>query len=127
MISVAIIGILAAIAMPAYDSYITKSKIKAAQADLVGLSLAVENIFQKQLSYPEGIQCLLSGGSGCAPSSWKPSQKDDFSYSYSRSKDGTSYTVTATGTSTKVEKCKITLTSNNERKQNCVDSSESWL
>lgn len=38
MIVVAIIGILAAIAIPSYVNYIKKSKAKTASADLVALS-----------------------------------------------------------------------------------------
>lgn len=128
MISVAIIGILAAIAMPAYDSYITKSKIKAAQADLVGLSLAVENIFQKQLNYPKAdsteIKCLLDNA--CTTSSWKPSQSSDFTYSYSL-KD-TVYTIEAKGSTTKVSGCTITLDSLGVRKlDECIGGGKTWL
>ncbi|HSX51351.1 MAG TPA: prepilin-type N-terminal cleavage/methylation domain-containing protein, partial [Cellvibrio sp.] len=37
MITVAIVAILAAIALPAYNSYIIKSEIRTAQADLLAL------------------------------------------------------------------------------------------
>ncbi len=122
MISVAIIGILAAIAMPAYDSYITKSKIKAAQADLVGLSLSLENLYQKQLSYPTvttsntaDTQCVAYNGTkSCSTSSWKPSQSADFNYSITDAK-ANSYEIQAEGTMGKVKDCVISLASNNTR------------
>lgn len=122
MISVAIIGILAAIAMPAYDSYITKSKIKAAQADLVGLSLSLENLYQKQLSYPTvttsntaDTQCVAYNGTkSCTTSSWKPSQSADFNYSITDAK-AKSYQIQAVGSTGKVNGCTIVLTSDNTR------------
>lgn len=40
MIVVAIIGILAAIAIPAYQDYVNKSKIATCKADLAGLKTA---------------------------------------------------------------------------------------
>lgn len=52
MIVVALIAILAAVALPAYNSYVNRSKIKTAQADLVALSLNFANYYQRTLSYP---------------------------------------------------------------------------
>lgn len=122
MISVAVIGILAAIAMPAYDSYITKSKIKAAQADLVGLGLSLENFYQKQLTYPTvttsataDTQCVAYNGTkSCTSSSWKPSQSADFTYSITDAK-AKSYQLQAVGTTGKVNGCTVLLSSDNTR------------
>ena len=52
MIAMAIVAILAAIALPSYASYVRKQKIRAAQGDLAGLVLMMENRFQQQLAYP---------------------------------------------------------------------------
>jgi len=52
MIVVVILAILAAIAVPTYTNYIKRSNVKAAQADLVSLSLVYENFYQRNLSYP---------------------------------------------------------------------------
>ena len=52
MIVVAIVAILAAVAMPSYDRYVKKSRARGASADLVALSLTLENQFQKTLAYP---------------------------------------------------------------------------
>lgn len=134
MISVAIIGILAAIAMPAYDSYITKSKLKAAQADLVGLSLSLENLYQKQLSYPSvttsntaDTQCVAYNGTkSCSTSSWKPSQSADFNYSIINAQ-AKSYQLQAAGTTGKVNGCTIVLTSDNTRSiSNCPGFNGGW-
>lgn len=54
MIAMAIVAILAAIALPSYASYVRKQKIRAAQGDLAGLVLMMENHFQQQLAYPGG-------------------------------------------------------------------------
>ncbi len=52
MIVVAIVAILAAIALPSYERYVKKSRARGASADLVALSLTLENRFQKSLKYP---------------------------------------------------------------------------
>lgn len=46
MIVVALVAILAAVAMPMYSQYMAKSQARAASADLVALSLVLENRFQ---------------------------------------------------------------------------------
>ncbi len=136
MITVAIVAILAAIALPAYNSYVTKSNIKAAQADLVALSLNLENYYQKQLGYPvstasgtTSIQCALIGNpSPCtSPSSgWQPSQSSTFGYSINST--ATTYTVTATGTGGTVNGCVITLDQSNTRSiASCSPYNGSWL
>lgn len=51
MITVAIIGILASIAYPAYNEYVLKSRRAAAQADLTELSQWLERQFTANMSY----------------------------------------------------------------------------
>lgn len=51
MITVAIIGILAAIAYPSYTEYVLKSRRAAAQADLTELSQWLERQFTTNMSY----------------------------------------------------------------------------
>jgi len=137
MITVAIVAILAAIALPAYSSYVTKSNIKAAQADLVALSLNLENYYQKQLAYPTAtasgttqIQCVLStGAASCTNpvSGWIPSQGSLFTYSLSTA-TATTYTVTATGSSGAVNGCVISLDQSNTRSiASCSSYNGSWL
>ena len=120
LIAVAIVGILAAIALPTYRSFIVKQKVVAAQNDLASLALNMENQFQQQLAYPttgvptsttSGTQTLLwpSGAAG-----WNPAQGADFKYTISAS-TATTYTVIATGTSSALSTCVVTLTSVNAR------------
>ncbi len=118
MITVAIIGILSAIALPAYNNYLLKGKIKAAQADLVALSLNVENHYQRQLSYPASGIAQFTG--------WNPAQKDDFTYTYTKDSE-TAYTVKATGKSSGLTKCILTLDQANTRAaKECLGIGEKW-
>lgn len=137
MITVAIVSILIGIAVPSYESYLTKSTIKAAQSDLVALSLVMENRFQKQLVYPtvtaattSETRCVASSGTtSCASSAsgWQPSQSDSFTYRIVTA-TLTTYTLEAVGTSGKVNGCSITLTQNNVRAiTNCNTYNGSWL
>ncbi|WP_425356720.1 type IV pilin protein [methane-oxidizing endosymbiont of Gigantopelta aegis] len=51
MIAVAIVGILASIVYPSYQSYITKSKEAAAQAALVSFASAMSQYYMEDMSY----------------------------------------------------------------------------
>ncbi|GEM_PF-331675 len=124
MITLVIVAILAGIALPSYTSYITKSKIRTAQADLVALSLNLENHFQRQLTYPTSTtsntaetKALFTG--------WTPAQASDFSYTLSTA-TSTTYTVTATGTSSNLSGCTISLTNLNERSVSNCGSFTGW-
>lgn len=135
LITVTIVGILAAIAFPAYDSYVTKSKIRSAQADLAALSLVMENRFQRQLAYGTATttttadtRCVAATGStSCTASSWQPSQMDAFAYKILASSNS-GYKLEALGTSGKVKGCSVTLTQDNVRTiTSCNTYSGGWL
>ena len=135
LITVTIVGILAGIAFPAYDGYITKSKIKSAQADLAALSLVMENRFQRQLVYGTATasttadtKCVASTGTtGCTSSAWQPSQSDSFTYKIVSSTNST-YKLEALGNSGKVNGCSITLTQDNVRAvASCSPYNGAWL
>ena len=53
MIVVAIIGILAAVAIPAYSDYMTKSKVGEASVLASGIKTCVETFFQEESAIPE--------------------------------------------------------------------------
>jgi type IV pilus assembly protein PilE len=116
MVTVAIVGILASIAYPAYSSYIAKQRMGSAEADLVGLALNMESYLQNTTQYPAvangatTIKVTLTG--------WIPVQTADFSYAISAVNNAAvpaSYTLTATGTSSLVNGCVITLGSDATR------------
>ena len=108
MIVVAIVAILAAVAMPSYDRYVKKSRARGASADLVALSLTLENRFQKNLEYPVLTNKDPVGDSNF--SAWKAAQGDTFSYSVTST--ATTYTLTATASGWT---CTLTLDQNNDR------------
>ncbi len=88
IIVVAIIGILAAMVLPAYQSYVMKSRRSDAITALNGLQLAEEKYRANNLTY--GTLSEI-GGSGTSPSGY---------YTIAVSNNtGTGYTLTATAVS----------------------------
>ena len=112
LIVVAIIAILAAIALPAYQNYVLRSKIRTAQADAQALSANVENHRQRTLSYPSAAATDTSAVKA-AFKVWSPSSKAaDFGFAYANT---SGYTLTATGASGKLSGCTLTLKADNSR------------
>jgi len=115
MIVVAVIAILAGIALPAYNSYVNRGKIKTAQADLVALSLNFANEYQRKLQYPASgtdlstTQKLIDRYKG-----WSPASKD---FDFKAETTIASYKVFATGKGTSgIGGCVISLDKDNDRK-----------
>lgn len=52
MIAVALVGLLAAIAVPSYESYLRKAKIAAAKKDILEISLRLDRVFMAVGAYP---------------------------------------------------------------------------
>jgi prepilin-type N-terminal cleavage/methylation domain-containing protein len=121
MIVVAIIGILAAVAIPAFMDYMKKGKRSEAELNLNAIGKGNKTFFVEKASYVVGNEgatpaanCCPGGGvtkcvanpaawegTALAPSAWDQldfSVTEDhyFVYSYV-SADGTTYTATATG------------------------------
>lgn len=125
MIVAAVIAILAAIALPSYNSYIIKSEIRTSQADLLALSLNFENQYQRTLSYPT-IDPNTTAGLTDKFKGWSPSATN-FAYSLTKN-TASEYTLKATG-SGRQSGCSITITHTNERKSaGCkYITAENWL
>lgn len=89
MITVAIIGILAAIAVPMYSDYVTRGKIPEATSALASMRIRLEQYYQDNRDYG-------SDDENCVVPTPPP---DDFSYSCNWGEVGTNqgYTVVATG------------------------------
>ncbi|MGM0694659.1 MAG: type IV pilin protein [Pseudomonadota bacterium] len=86
LIAVAIIGILAAIAIPSYQGYVEKSRRAEAKSFLMNIAGALERCYTNDYSY-----------SDCGPADDAESDantKSDY-YSFTVSADGSAFTVTA--------------------------------
>lgn len=96
MIVVAIIAILAMIALPSYQNYIKRSNIKAAQTDLISLSLVFENYYQRNLSYPDEDYTNTSAlMADTAFPQWSASKTDIFDFSSNKVDSGKGYVLIA--------------------------------
>ena len=128
MIVVAIVAILAAIALPAYQQYIVRSEIRTGQADLLALSLAFENSYQRKLAYPAAALANITAINGALPT-WSPaSKKFTFATTATDATDATIlYTLTATGTGSQ-SGCSISINNKNTRTiSGCKYVAGSWL
>jgi len=85
MITVAIIGILAAVALPAYNEYVIRGRIPDATANLATKRVQLEQYFQDNRTYVGAPACNADSAA---------SKYFDFSCSAS---DATSYTLQAVG------------------------------
>lgn len=89
MVTVAIIGILAAVAVPAYTDYVTRGKIPEATSALASMRVRLEQYYQDNRNY----------GSDDANCGVPNPVSDNFTYTCNWGAGGTSqsYLVTATG------------------------------
>lgn len=118
MVTVVIVGILAAIALPSYSSYITKSQAKSAASDLVALSVVVENFYLRSLTYtaPTPNPTTNTAETQSYAVGWQPSSGDSFKYTIRVTTATKSYILTATGISgTRNAGCILTLNQANAR------------
>lgn len=114
MIAIAIIGILASIALPSYKHYVQKGSLRAAQADMVALSLAIENVYQRTLSYPVLTDASLDDIKD-AFTSWSPSSDPD-EVVFTVTSTATTYMITATPSSTSnLAGCVMTMDQDNNQ------------
>ena len=114
MITVVIVAILAAIAIPSYKNYIKRASIKAAQTDLVALSLVFENYYQRNLSYPNHDYANTSALS--AFPQWAASKTDTFEFSSKKVDGGKGYELYATAKqSSNLANCELKITNTNQR------------
>ena len=96
MMVVALVGILAAIALPNYSGYVVRSSRNAAQAELLELSAVQERIFLNSGQYTSSVSAgytgLAAGGLGIASGRTK-----DARYTLGVTLSGTQFfTLTAT-------------------------------
>lgn len=88
MITVAVISILAAVALPAYNDYVRRGKLAEAHSQLADLRVKMEQWFQDNRSYLNGAACGVA----------MPSGGDIKFFTYTcPAPTATTYTLTATG------------------------------
>lgn len=112
LVAIAIVGILAAIAVPNYSKFILRGEADAAYGDLQALSLALEGRFRRVLSYPDTPATNNTAAVKDLVRSWGPSSKPTvFGFQYKLiSKDAATYQVSAVGETTgKFKECTLVL------------------
>lgn len=94
MIVVAIIGILAAIALPSYRDYVTRGRVVEATAGLADARNKMEQYFQDNRAYPTGCQ-IAPTPAGLTEIQVQALQ--NFTLACATNVAAATYTVTATG------------------------------
>jgi type IV pilus assembly protein PilE len=100
LITVAIVGILAAIALPSYSEYITRSKIIEATSKLGDLRTDMERFFMDNRTYQSGGNCGLDTGAGSRVFNYNQDGNRSFNITCA-APTATTYTLTATGLAAK--------------------------
>jgi type IV pilus assembly protein PilE len=89
MVTVAIIGILAAIALPSYSAYVTRGKIPEATSNLAMKRVQMEQYFQDNKTYANAPACVADATSSRF-----------FTFSCTAAATATAFTLQAVGVGT---------------------------
>jgi type IV pilus assembly protein PilE len=128
IIVVALIGILSSIAFPSYTLYVKRQRIRAAQADLMALVLAMENYYalSSDNSYPVTTTSTEQTRQKL-DDRWLPTESAIFKYEIIESR-ANYYKLHATGSTTRFNGCVISIDSSNIRSQSTAcDFGTDWL
>jgi len=93
MVVVAIIGILAAVAMPSYQDYVRRGQLPEAASILSDYRVKLEQYYQDNRAYSTDGTC------GTGVLNFSPANAKYFTYSCSTTGNYQTYTLTATGSS----------------------------
>jgi len=97
MVTVVIVGILAAVAIPSYSSYVVRASRSAAQTQLLALAALQEKIYLNSNSYAYSVTNAYNGTSGANNGLGKTSgTTDDGKYTISLDITAASQTYTLT-------------------------------
>lgn len=95
MITVAVAGILAAVAVPSYQNYVRRGQTSEATTGLAELRVKMEQYYQDNRKYDGYVDAscnvIATGAPAIAPKY----------FSYACASNGTTYTITATGAASK--------------------------
>jgi type IV pilus assembly protein PilE len=89
MVTVAIVGILSAIALPAYTDYLVRGRLVQATSTLAGWRVKMEQFYQDNRTY---TNACVAGSAAVTPA-----PTDFFTFACVPSVDGQSYQLSATG------------------------------
>lgn len=92
MSAVAIVGILAVFAVPAYQSYVSDSEVGVLTTNIYTMEMFQEDYFLRNGEYANGLADIDAIEDEIG---WRPQTDDGIAYSIAAS-DGTTYEVTAT-------------------------------
>ena len=128
LVVVAIIGILATVAVPAYINYQNRAKQTEAVEALLRSKMDLESYMAENGRYPNTIGCLYSFGNTCSTASYLTASSTDKSYTIKITNSGTAAVkvitanryITATKTTDTVH-----ITTNNTCKFPVVDTATS--
>lgn len=126
MITVAIVGILAAVALPSYSDYLRRGEVPEAFTLLSNYRVQMEQYYQDNRNYGSGSTC--AGGAIAA----NPSGSKFFTYTCALGATDQAYTLTATGKGTRTTGHIYTLTESNVQattrfKGSAVSGKACWL
>lgn len=97
MIVVAIIGILAAVALPAYNDYVRRGQIPEAFTELSAYRAKMEQYYQDNRNYGTAAKCAADPSAN-GWNSFVPANVKYFGFGCVTSDSQQGYTITATGT-----------------------------
>lgn len=107
MIVVAIIGVLAAVAIPAYQDYVRRSALPEGTSAMATLRIKLEQYYQDNRKY---------GTSNCGEDTLPIGVVGKFTLSCTLGTDGQSYVITATGSKAPASGHTYTLSDKDEQK-----------
>jgi len=98
MIVIAILGIVSAIAIPAYTGYIETARMTEAKNNIAALKLAEEEFFLENNQYFYDTTDSNTNLANASQGLWSASAGDDgVNFTYTVSGSGNSYSILATG------------------------------
>jgi type IV pilus assembly protein PilE len=99
MITIAIIGILAAIVVPSYRDYVRRSALPEAFSTLSDLRIRLEQFYQSNRNFGTVGQAIPCGYDGTGNRVAFAGSSGDFTFTCALGADDQSYVITATGVS----------------------------